>query len=107
MDRHEGLFPIVMRACGPLLVWAAHFTFCYLYAAARCGHGEGGALEWWVQAGVSAAALAVVLAMFARGCRAARGGRTLRSFAALGAGALAMAGVAWSSLALLVAGACV
>lgn len=107
MDRHEGLFPIVMRACGPLLVWAAHFTFCYLYSAARCGHGEGGALEWWVQAGVSATALAAVLALFAQDCRSARGRRSLRAFAGLGAGALAIAGVAWSSLALLVAGACV
>jgi hypothetical protein len=106
MDRHEKLFPLAMRACAPLLVWAAHFAFCYLYAAARCGHGEGGMMDWWVQAGASAAAMAAVLLLFAGSCRAARGRRELRAFAGLGADALAIAGVAWSSLALLVAGAC-
>jgi hypothetical protein len=102
MDKHEGLFPVTLRACAPFLVWAAHFSFCYLYSAVSCGRGA-----WLLQAGVSAAALGLVGWMLWRGCRAARGKRELRAFADAASAALALAGLAWSTLVLLLSGPCI
>ncbi|UGQ48671.1 hypothetical protein [Massilia endophytica] len=101
MDRHERLFSLTLRACAPLLVWAAHFTFCYLYAAVSCGAGA-----WAVQAAASALALALVAWMLWRGCRAAKGKRALRAFADAASAALALAGVAWTTMVLLLSGPC-
>lgn len=36
MQNRDPLFASVMRVCAPLLVWAAHFFFCYAYVAAGC-----------------------------------------------------------------------
>jgi hypothetical protein len=36
MINRDPLFASVMRVCAPLLVWAAHFFFCYAYVAAGC-----------------------------------------------------------------------
>lgn len=40
MMSRDPLFPSVMRVCAPLLVWAAHFFFCYAYVAAGCASGS-------------------------------------------------------------------
>jgi len=39
MQNRDPLFASVMRVCAPLLVWAAHFFFCYAYVAAGCASG--------------------------------------------------------------------
>lgn len=101
MDR---LWPKTMAGVAPLLVWAAHFTFCYLFAAALCTPGRGRDWRWWVLCGVTVVALGAVAWLLRRAWR--RGWQNLLAQARLGSAVLALVGIAWASLPLLAAGRC-
>lgn len=81
------------QAVLPLLVWAVHFGFCYVFLAAACSARWQAPLITGTLVGASAAAglwLAVLLALALR----RRPGRAVRA----GASVLALLGVAWTTL---------
>lgn len=86
----------------PLLLWGGHFFFCYLYAAAA---GCGGA-TLAVLVGVTLLALAAAAWLLRRACVLARGAYGLMNVARIGGAVLALAGIAWGGLPLLVFGRC-
>ena len=93
-----------MAGVAPLLVWAAHFTFCYLFSAVLCTRGGGPDWRWWTLCGATVAALGAAAWLL---WRAWRGGRQdLLAQARLGSAVLGVIGIAWSSVPLLAAGRC-
>lgn len=97
----EAFFRPVLRALSPLLVWAAHFALCYAIAALACSRS---ALVL-----VSAAALAACLALLWRErdlLGSAGDDIGLRRWCAAGGAVLALAGIAWTSVPVLVLHGC-
>ena len=107
---HDRFFRRLLRGTLPLLVWAGHFTFCYLLAAAQCTPAamQSDGPDRLLLGGVTAAALALCawLAWRERGIlRDAHGAGLLEWAAALSA-VLALVGIAWTGLPLLLVGGC-
>ncbi|QGZ37893.1 hypothetical protein IP92_03090 [Pseudoduganella flava] len=96
----DGFFRKLWLGTAPLILWAAHFFFCYLYVAAGCG-----AATWAVLLSVTAVALALAGWLVASACRAGVPD-TLLEITRLGAAVLGITGIAWSALPLLALGAC-
>jgi hypothetical protein len=94
--RDDGLVALARQATLPLLVWAAHFGFCYVFVAVAC-------MARWEAPRVTATLLAasalagVWLAVLLLAALAHRAGRVMRA----GASALALLGVAWATLPIL------
>jgi hypothetical protein len=85
------------QGTAPLALWAAHFFFCYLYAAAD------GPAPRVVLGGVTLAALAGAGWLARQACRAPGSRRSgLRGVARLGGAILAFVAIAWGALPLLV-----
>jgi hypothetical protein len=108
-------FPaLLLRVTAPLLVWGAHFFFCYIAIAAGCL----GMLRVASIAGLPALkvlmllatllALAAVLLMTLRPWRRVRGpqGRSLRDLATMGGGVLAALGIGWTLIPLALLDVC-
>ncbi|MDK6075608.1 hypothetical protein [Massilia varians] len=98
----DHFFRQLMRGTLPLLVWAAHFTFCYLLAAAQCTPAvmrTGGADRLLLGiATVAALAACLWLAWRERGIlRNATEAALLDWAAALGA-VLAFVGILWTGM---------
>ena len=106
----DHFFKQLVRGTLPLLVWAAHFTFCYLLAAAQCTPAlmRAGGPDRVLMGIATALALALCgwLAWRERGIlRNPQGAGLLDWAAALGA-MLALVGIAWTGLPLLLVGGC-
>ncbi len=101
----DKLWPKTMTGVAPLLVWAAHFAFCYLFAALLCTSGGEADWRWWVLCGATVVALGVAGFLLHRAWR--RGPEGLLAQARLGSAVLALVGIAWASVPLLAAGGCV
>ena len=98
--RTEHFFRAALRGMAPLLVWAAHFAFCYLAVAFGC-------VAWGPQAPLRALLIgASVLALLAIATQAALAWRRRRTPLAVPAerwaSLLALLGVAWTTLPALV-----
>jgi hypothetical protein len=95
----------------PLIIWGLHFTVCYVLVAVECspaGYAPR-APNRLLLGGVSLAALAActVLVWRARHTLRAAGENTgLYAWAAAGSALLALAGVAWTSLPILMLAGC-
>ena len=113
MKRAAPFFPAAARASLPLWLWALHFAFCYVAVAVGCRAGWQhpgaaglsplqGLLGWG-----SAAALggAVVLLVHAWRHRATAPGALLARVRSVVA-ALALIGIAWTSIPLLLLPTC-
>ncbi|MEX5745130.1 hypothetical protein [Massilia sp. X63] len=109
---HDHFFRQLLRGTLPLLVWATHFTFCYLLAAAQCTPAsmrtEGP--DRMLLGAATAAALGLCLwlawrerAILRPGAGAAAG---LLDWAAALSALLALVGITWTGLPLLLAGGC-
>jgi hypothetical protein len=96
MRTRDRFFGQMMRTVLPLLVWAAHFFFCYVYAAEV---GGGAALV--VVSLAAFAAVAVLLARAARQAAQAEGKVRLLHWVALAIALLALAGILLSSVPVL------
>ena len=98
----DRFFYKLWQGTAPLVLWASHFFFCYLYAASGCRRET-----WAVLLGATLLALASAgwLAW-----KAWRGGgeapRGVLHMARLGGAILALAAIAWSAMPLLVFGRC-
>ena len=106
----DGFWRQLLRGTLPLLVWAAHFTFCYLLAAAQCTPAAmraGGPDRVLMGiATVVALALCAWLLWRERGIlRNAKEAALLDWAAALGA-LLALIGITWTGLPLMLVPGC-
>lgn len=108
MDIQDSVTRRSLRASAPLWVWAAHWTLCYLSVAGICSRGTWSGAVQPVLAGVSVLALAAVSIMLWREARRLRGQTptSLLDWALAGSAVLALAGIAWSSLPLLMIDGC-
>lgn len=106
----DHFFRQLMRGTLPLLVWAAHFTFCYLLAAAQCTpaalRADGPNRVLLGIATVAALAICLWLAWRERGILAdAKEAALLDWAAALGA-VLAFVGILWTGMPILLVSGC-
>lgn len=106
----DQFFRKLTRGTLPLLVWGGHFSFCYLVAAAQCMPGalRPGGPDRVLLGIATALALAVCLwlAWRERGIlRDPKAASILDWGAALGA-VLALVGIVWNGVPVLLAGGC-
>jgi len=104
----DRLFSRTLYATAPLLVWAAHFTLCYALVATQCSPAllSPGAPAVWILAPASAAALACCSLMLWRAKRTLDDQARLLDWARIGSAVLALAGIAWTSIPLLLLDGC-
>jgi hypothetical protein len=100
----------LLRATLPLLVWAGHFTFCYLLAAAQCTPAvmRAGGPDRMLMGIVTAGALALCAWLLWREraiVRDAREAALVDWSAALGA-LLAIVGIVWTGMPLMLVQGC-
>ncbi len=100
----DRFFPRLWQGTAPLLLWAAHFFFCYLYSAAAGCSGTTHA----VLLGATVAALLAGAWLLKDACVLREGKRRhgLLDMARIGTAVLALAGIAWGTLPLLIFGDC-
>jgi hypothetical protein len=111
MSMRDRFFVRAIYGSLPLIVWAAHFFGVYILAAAQCSPAgiTPNAPSVWLLAMMSAAALGLCGFLTWRAwrvVRAAGGDPALHDWAALGSGVLALAGIVWSSMPLLMLDGC-
>ncbi|GGY10458.1 hypothetical protein GJV26_27460 [Massilia dura] len=97
----DRFFHKLWQGTAPLVLWATHFFFCYLYAASGCRRET-----WAVLLGVTLAALALAGWLVRQGWQGGKEPRTLLGMAQLGGAVLALVALAWSAMPLFVFGAC-
>ncbi len=97
----DRFFHKLWQGTAPLILWATHFFFCYLYAASGCRRET-----WAVLLGVTLAALALAGWLVRQGWQGGKAPRTLLRMAQLGGAVLALVAIAWSAMPLFVFGAC-
>ena len=106
----DHFFRQLTRGTLPLLVWAAHFTFCYLLAAAQCTPAamRAGGPDRVLLGVATVAALAVCAWLAWRERRILRTGAEagLLDWAAALSALLAFVAIAWSGLTILLVGGC-
>ena len=92
----------------PLLLWAAHFALCYVFVAAECSpaFATPEAPRRWVLGVVSVAALAACAWLLWKAPRAWSQDAGLLDWARAASPLLALAGIAWTSLPLVLVRGC-
>lgn len=108
MKMLDGLPRQVLLGTLPLLIWSAHFALCYALVAARCspgGRGEG-AMQAPLLIGASLLALGACAALLWHAARAWPIEARLMDWARAGGALLALVGIAWTSLPLLMLDGC-
>ncbi len=102
----ERLLGQTWRATAPLVLWAAHFSVCYALVAAECSPAlarQPSMAVLWLATGV---ALATCLWMLWRARAVLEGGAGLVQLAQAGSAVLALAGIGWTAVPLLLLGGC-
>ena len=104
-----------LRGSAPLLLWGVHFTLCYVLVGAQCSPAlyDAAAPRWWSLAALSVLALGLCAAMLWRALRLLGAldqsldeALPLRQWAATAGALLALVGIAWTSLPLLMLDGC-
>ena len=111
LPRPERFFRKLARGTLPLLVWAAHFTACYVLVAFQCspaGFEPGNPQRLpLVLMTVAALAACAALAWRARGTLGGMDEHTaLLDWAAAGTAVLSFVGIAWTSVPMWLVDAC-
>lgn len=91
MMNRDVLFASAMRVCAPLLVWAAHFFFCYAYVSAGCKSVD----VLWV---TTALALSACCGLLWLSWRERAGKGTLLDVGAFLASVISFGAITWSTL---------
>ena len=99
MQQRDALFASMMRVCAPLLVWAAHFFFCYAYVAAGCASSA-------VLGVTTVLALAACCGLLWLSWRGRIGKGSLLDLGAFLASVLSFIAITWSTLPLIFMAAC-
>lgn len=107
----ERFFSRLLRGTLPLIIWGMHFTVCYLLVAAQCSPAlmTASAPSRPMLGAVSAIALAACAALLWRAhgtLRSVTEETRLIDWAAAGSAVLALAGIAWTSLPILMMDGC-
>jgi hypothetical protein len=107
MNMRDRLFSQTWRATAPLLVWTAHFALCYGLTAAECSPAlarqQPSMAVLWL---ATALALAACAWMLWRARAVLDGGAGLVQLAQAGSAVLALAGIGWTAVPLLLLGGC-
>lgn len=108
MDIQDAITRRSLRATVPLWLWAGHWSLCYLAVGALCLRGTWNEYAQPVLAVISAVALAAAAFLLWRAVRRLRGEQPqdLLDWALAGSAVLAVAGIAWTSLPLLMVDGC-
>lgn len=108
MDIQDQIASRMLRAFSPLLLWAAHWTLCYLVVAGLCLRGTWSAAAQPALLAVSLLALGALGSMLRHALRRLRGQppQDLFDWAFAGSAVLALTGVAWTALPLLLTDGC-
>ena len=104
----DRLFRQILQATAPLILWALHFSVCYGVVAALCSPalvGPGMPVLWlpWL---ATALALAGCGYLLWRSRAALTPGAGLVPLASAAGAVLALAGIGWTTLPLLLLGGC-
>ncbi len=111
LTMHDRLITKLLRGTAPLIIWALHFGVCYGVVAAQCSpalYTPAMPSLWllWVATAV-ASALCGGLLWRSRGALAGRTGpRSLVDIACAASAVLALAGMVWTSVPLLLLDGC-
>ena len=101
MRTQDRLLRKMTLAVAPLLVWAAHFFFCYAWTAAACQRGGDPALALGVASVLAVGAAAALLAYALRRlCRAPQPVRLI-DWVHFASAALALAAILWTCVPML------
>lgn len=104
----ENLFTDLLRGTAPLLVWALHFTLCYGLVGAQCSPAlftpEAPSRGLLIAASLGAVGLCSLLLW--KGWPAPAPELRLLDWAIAGSAVLAIAGIAWTALPLLLLDGC-
>jgi hypothetical protein len=102
--RHATFFAGVRAGAAPMLLWSAHFGFCYVAVAVGCtarAHGDAASASSLRTALLAATAIALAIGawLLVHACRAdAREPGALLPKVRLAGAVLALVGIAWTSL---------
>jgi hypothetical protein len=106
MRTQDRLLGQMTMAVAPLLVWAAHFFFCYAWTAAACHRGGDPALALSMASALALAAAALLLTRALRRlCRAPRPVRLI-VWVHFASAALALAAIVWTCVPMLMLDMC-
>jgi hypothetical protein len=106
MQTQDRLLGKMVWAVSPLLVWAAHFFFCYVWTAASCQRGGDPAVTLGVASALALGAAAALLARALRRlCRAPQPVRLI-DWVHFASAALALAAIAWTCVPMLMLDMC-
>ena len=101
MRTQDQLLSKMALAVAPLLVWAAHFFFCYAWTAAACQRGGDPAMALGVASVPALGASALLLARaLRRVCRAPQPVRLI-VWVHFASAALALAAILWTCVPML------
>lgn len=108
MDVQESITRRSLRATAPLWLWAGHWSLCYLAVGVLCLREAWSGYAQPALAGISAVALGAAVFLLWRAARRLRGRlpQDLLEWALAGSAVLALPGIAWTSLALLMVDGC-
>jgi len=105
----ERFFRRATRASLPFLIWAAHFGFSYIVAAAQCTPGawRPAGPNPWLLGGVTLLALLVCAWIgAAAGKRLRQGSTEFVDYVAAASAVLAVVAIAWSGIPVLLVSGC-
>lgn len=106
MQTQDRLLGKMVWAVMPLLIWAAHFFFCYAWTAASCQRGADPSVALGVASALALGAGAALLARAVRRlCRAPRPVRLI-DWVHFGSAALALVAIAWTCVPMLMLDLC-
>ena len=101
MRTQDRLLSKMTLAVTPLLIWAAHFFFCYAWIAAACQRGGDPAVGLGVASVMAVGAAALLLALALRRlCRAPHPARLI-VWVHFASAALALAAIVWTCVPML------
>ena len=107
VNMNERFFSRMWHGSAPLLAWAAHFVFCYGLVATQCSPAlTREAPSAWLLWLASALATLLCLLMLWRARSVIRPGASLSQLACAGSALLALAGIALTTLPLLLLDGC-
>ena len=104
----DKLFFDLVRGTAPLMVWALHFTVCYVLVAAQCSPALAGPQgpSRSLLLGLTLAALAGCALLLWKGWPADTGNARLLDWARAGSAVLGACGIAWTAIPLLLLDGC-
>ena len=106
MRTHEHLLTNLLLGTAPLLVWAAHFVFSYVFVAVSCAAGPVRTAALLMASVIAIVATAVLLWRSVQRLRRRHGPQRLRDVATAGSAVLALLAIVWTSVPMLLISGC-